>query len=58
VGDAQFGDERVAGGRQLRDLAQRAGFTYIASASQPRPDFTGRGMRQEHLVLLERQAES
>jgi hypothetical protein len=55
VGDAQLGEERVAADRQLRKLAERSGFGYVASASQPRPDFTGRGTREEHLVLLERQ---
>ncbi|NOY92127.1 MAG: hypothetical protein GXP55_13095 [Deltaproteobacteria bacterium] len=54
VGDAQLDGERVAADRQLRDVAERSGFSYIASASQPRPDFTGHGTRQEHLVLLER----
>jgi len=55
VGDAQLGDERIPAARQLQQLAPRAGFGFIASATQMRPDFTGRGTRGEHLVLLERE---
>lgn len=52
VGDGQLGGERVAADRQLEGLAPRARLEVVAVASQKRPDWTGRGVRKEHLVQL------
>jgi hypothetical protein len=52
VGDGQLGDERVAADRQLEGLAPRARLEVVAVASQQRPDWTGKGVRREHLVQL------
>ena len=55
VGDAQIGDRRIDASEQLKRLANDAKLRWIASASQARPDFTGRrdrADRRESLVLL------
>ena len=52
VGDAQIGRVRVRAEAQLEALAPRARLVFVASASQRRPDFTGRRGREEHLVML------
>lgn len=52
VGDGQLGEERVAADRQLEGLAPRARLEVVAVASQQRPDWTGKGVRREHLVQL------
>jgi hypothetical protein len=57
LGDAQLGSERVPADRQLERLAPKAGLRLRASASQPRPDWTGGSPREEHLILLEPDAD-
>jgi hypothetical protein len=52
VGDGQLHGERVAADRQLEGLAPRARLEVVAVASQKRPDWTGSGVRKEHLVQL------
>lgn len=55
VGDAQLGQRRIDASDQLKRLAKDARMTWVASASQSRPDFTGRqdrADRRESLVLL------
>lgn len=55
VGDAQLGDRRIDASDQLKRLAKDAKLRWVASASQARPDFTGRrdrADRRESLVLL------
>ncbi|MFW6067741.1 MAG: DNA methyltransferase [Myxococcota bacterium] len=54
MGDAQLGKRRIAAVEQLHRLAPAAGLRVRASASQPRPDFTGGPPREEHLVVLSR----
>lgn len=52
VGDAQLGPLRVDAAAHLARIAPTVGLHVRASASQDRPDYTGRRMRAEHLVLL------
>ena len=55
VGDAQMGERRIIASTQLERLAKDAKLRWVASASQARPDFTGRqdrADRRESLVLL------
>jgi len=52
VGDAQLGENRIDADAQLERLAPQAGLRFAASASQRRPDWTGKDDRREHLVLL------
>jgi hypothetical protein len=52
VGDAQFGSTRVEADLQLRHLAPEMGLRVAATAAQKRQDYTGRGWRREHLVML------
>jgi len=52
VGDAQFGPKRVEADAQLRALAPEMGLRVEATAAQKRTDYTGRGWRREHLVML------
>lgn len=52
MGDAEVNDRRVPADRQLQRLAPKAGFEFLAAASQPRPDRRGGRTRAEHLVAL------
>ncbi len=52
VGDGQIGDRRIEASKQLGRLAADAGLRWVASASQTRPDYTGKRERRESLVLL------
>lgn len=52
IGDGRFGPSQVPAIPQLEALAPATGLEPIASASQPRPDWSGGGSREEHLVML------
>jgi len=52
IGDAQLGPQRIAADEQLRRLASEFGMCVEATAAQRRRDWTGRGSRREHLVML------
>ena len=53
MGDARFGRIERPLIQQLIESTPRAHLELVASASQPRPDWSkGRGMREEHLVML------
>ena len=52
MGDAQLGGRRVDAERHLAAQAPAAGLTFLASASQSRPDWHGGEPRKEHIVLL------
>ncbi len=53
VGDAQLGGKRIDASRQIGGLAGEVNLVWRATASQKRPDFTGRRGRREHLVMLQ-----
>jgi hypothetical protein len=52
MGDGQHGRDRVPADALIGELAEDAGFTPLAVASQPRSDFRGGGPREEHLMAL------
>jgi len=52
VGDGQLGRLRVDAAEQLHRLAPEVGLRVEARAAQRRRDWTGRGSRKEHLVML------
>lgn len=53
LGDAQIGGRRYAADEQVGTLAPVSGWRWLAQASQVRPDWTGSGPREEHLLWLE-----
>jgi hypothetical protein len=52
MGDAQYGRERVPADELVGEIAEDAGFTPVAVASQLRPEFRAGPPRQEHLMAL------
>lgn len=52
MGDAQHGHERVPADQLIEGIAEEAGFSPLALASQYRPDFQGGAPRFEHLMAL------
>ena len=52
MGDGQHGDERVPADQLIEQLAEDAGLSPVAVASQGRPDFRGGEPRREHLMVL------
>jgi DNA modification methylase len=54
VGDAEVAGDRVSADEQLERLAPAAELSFVAAASQPRPDWRRGPDRREHLVALRR----
>ena len=54
TGDGEVGGKRVAADAQLERLCKNCELSFVAAASQPRPDWRGKSERREHLVALMR----
>jgi hypothetical protein len=54
VGDGQLGGRRIEADRQMKRIAAGCGLRWVATASQPRPDWMGGQDRSEHLIWLTR----
>ncbi len=52
MGDGEVAGERVAADQQLERIGAQVGLEVVAVASQPRPDWKGGEVREEHLVAL------
>ena len=51
-GDAQLAGQRVEADTQLRKIGASVGLKVVATATQERPDWTGREARREHLIAI------
>ena len=52
LGDGQIGQRRINADEQVRMLIKNMGLVWLATASQMRPDWTGRAPRAEHVIVL------